>query len=158
MGMTSLTVYLLILFLMLRGVGRAVLEAAALFFLFGAAVGLLSRLRAESQSDKAVDDYGLAAARLLTAPLFSGLAAILGVLVVALTNLSLGGLSLGPTGATTSQAPLLVDVFNVSKNPNGFLVAALFGLTPGLLIDYLQAETNRFKKGIRTSEATGDAR
>jgi hypothetical protein len=34
------------------------------------------------------------------------------------------------------------------------IIAAIFGLTPGLLIDRLQAQGDKFKSNLRTSGAT----
>jgi hypothetical protein len=95
-----------------------------------------------------VEDYGLSRARLIHTPLFSGLAAVGGVMLVmvlpALVNLS----AITPEGAASASggsmppnvAPQLADIFQL--NAISLLVAALFGLTPGLLIDRLhQAET-----------------
>ena len=53
------------------------------------------------------------------------------------------------------QKSFLREIFSLGLNPIGFLAAALFGLTPGLLFDYLQSETDAFRKGLKGSEASG---
>ncbi len=106
--------------------------AGVAFYLVGALVGLFNRLRGEADSDSAVEDYGLALARLVHTPLFSGLAAVSGVLLTAI----LAGFSgVATTSSGTASASLLSDIFKL--NPGSLLLAALFGLTPGLLIDRL---------------------
>ena len=52
------------------------MKAAIIFYFVGAIVGLFSRLYTESQSDSAIDDYGLTIARIAVIPIISGLAAV----------------------------------------------------------------------------------
>ena len=81
--------------------------AASIFYLVGAAIGLWGRLRSELQTEIGAEDYGLTAARLITTPLFSGLAAIFGVVLVAL--LPYVNTVFGPTHPSltiTSTSPL----------------------------------------------------
>src|SRR5712692_31184 len=139
----ALGTYLLLVLLVLDQVDRKVVCAASVFFLFGGLVGFVGRLRDEASTDKGIEDFGLAAARLITAPLLSGLAAIFGVMLVGLAHLKIGDLALGPTPAPGSSFPMLTEIFSLGKNPAGFIAAALFGLTPGLLISYLQSETSK---------------
>jgi hypothetical protein len=59
--------------------------AGTVFFMAGALVGLFKRLRDDSASDSsAEEDYGFSRARLVHTPLFSGLAAIGGVILFAM--------------------------------------------------------------------------
>jgi hypothetical protein len=155
---TGLGAYLLLILLMLRGLNPATVGAAAVFFSFGAIVGLLTRLHGESQVDKAVEDFGLSITRLIAAPLLAGLAAVFGVLLVGLAHISIGNVTLGPPAASGSSFPQLQNIFSLVTNPIGFLAAALFGLTPSLLFDYLQSETDAFRKGLKTSEASGQTK
>ncbi len=82
MILTALTAYALLAIAVIRNAPKHAIVAASVFYLVGATVGLYSRLRTQSQADTAVEDYGLSAARLVTTPVFSGLAAICGVVLV----------------------------------------------------------------------------
>ncbi len=106
--------------------------AGVAFYLVGALVGLFNRLRSEADSDSAVEDYGLALARLVHTPLFSGLAAVSGVLLTAILAGFSGVATATPTDTSVSLLPTIFKI-----NPGSLLLAALFGLTPGLLIDRL---------------------
>lgn len=90
---TGLLTYVLLCVVILAGALPAAIKAGMIFYLVGAMVGLFSRLYSESQSnsqaEKAVDDYGLTTARVVVMPLLSGLAAIGGVLLVAMLSLTL---------------------------------------------------------------------
>jgi hypothetical protein len=79
--LTGLTLYVLLQFTMLAGVSRPAIISATAFYLVGALVGLFSRLYNEAQTSTSIDDYRLALARLVATPLYSGLAAVAGVLV-----------------------------------------------------------------------------
>src|SRR5215831_2309471 len=58
------------------------LSAATAFFLVGAVVGLFNQLYLDASTEIATEDYGLATARLLHTPLFSGLAVLGGVVLI----------------------------------------------------------------------------
>jgi hypothetical protein len=197
-------------------------------------VGLLSRLQRESTEEGGVQDYGLTTARLYRTPLFCGLAAVGGVILVAMlpyaadvltpekgsaagsspsakqveqtetnvvpesaTNVvpsTTTNAAAGPrTSATESEAastnssaitpaqsmetnapsggsasssdkgkilePLrpLTDIFDLKNNLMGLLVAAIFGLTPGLLFTELEQQGEKLKAAIKTSEPTQGA-
>jgi hypothetical protein len=147
----------LLLLLVLNQVNRHVVVAASVFFLFGGLVGFVGRLRDEAAAEKGVEDFGLSTARLLTAPLLSGLAAIFGVLLVGLAHVKIGDFALGPSPLPGSSFPMLIDLFDLRKNPAGFMAAALFGLTPALLIRYLQSQTTKLNQAIKASEPSGQA-
>jgi hypothetical protein len=151
----ALGTYLLLVLLVLDKVDSKVVFAASVFFLFGGLVGFVGRLRDEASTDKGIEDFGLATARLITAPLLSGLAAIFGVMLVGLAHLKIGDLALGPAPASGSSFPLLTQIFSLGKNPAGFVAAALFGLTPALLINYLQSQTSKLNQALKSSEASG---
>ena len=55
-------------------------------FLVGAVVGLFSRLRFDYEDEIAIDDFGLSAMRHFAAPQLSGIAAVLGVGLLAFTT------------------------------------------------------------------------
>lgn len=142
--------------------------AAAAFYLVGAIVGLFNRMYGESSEDAAIEDYGLSRARLLLTPILSGLAAVGGVLITAMLIGSINGAVLTPgaegsppvtTPAETSagdSAPLSLphpqDVFNLQQYPFGLVIAAIFGLTPGLLISRLKKESDSYKVDLQMSE------
>lgn len=153
----GLGTYVLLLLLVLNQVNRRVVLAASVFFLFGGLVGFVGRLRDEAAAEKGVEDFGLSTARLLTAPLLSGLAAIFGVLLVGLVHLKIGDFALGPSPPPGSSFPMLINLFDLRTNPAGFVAAALFGLTPALLISYLQSQTTKLNQAIKASEPSGQA-
>ena len=181
---TGLTAYALLAIAIIREASQAAIAAAATFYLVGATVGLLNQLRGVSQSDTAVEDYGLSTARLITMPLFCGLAAIGGVVLTAMPQMANPSASLTSpltitkpstlatftsarkvpaknkpslTAATTpppSSMRPLDDIFDLRRNFIGLLVAAVFGLTPGLLFERLQQQSDKYKTDLKSSEAT----
>ena len=141
-GFTAITVYALLWSALLSRVTVAAVEAAISFYLIGAVIGLFSRLYSESKSDSGVDDFGLSLTRLLTAPLLSGLAGVLGVVL----------LSMAATTQGQVQAGALADAFDLGKTPLNLVTAAVFGLTPGLLLDQLSQKTEQFKQDLKSSQ------
>ena len=127
------------------------LVGAATFYLVGSLVGLIARLRSEAQSNSAQDDYGLFEARLIQTPLLSGLAAVAGVFLVAV------GTPLLTPGNSAVPLTNLQDVFDLSKNMIGLLAAAVFGLTPELVLKELQAYGDNRLKDLESSQATTTA-
>jgi hypothetical protein len=156
----------------------------------GAIVGLFNRLGADSEAESAVDDYGLARARLVHTPLFCGLAAVGGVVITALLPVVLNVAAVTPRAATASptavsaparqatgnptlttgaaataaatadsgqEAPSLVAIFDLQRHPFGLVIAAIFGLTPRLLIRRLQEQTDRYKADLRSTKAPATA-
>ncbi|HYC07631.1 MAG TPA: hypothetical protein VEG29_06870, partial [Candidatus Binatia bacterium] len=123
------------------------LISAVVFFLVGALVGLFNRLRIEAGSSRAVEDFGLFEARLLHTPLLSGLAAVGGVFLIAVLPAFSAVVA---TGATVETVPLkpLADVFDVTKNQVGLLVAAVFGLAPDSLLTILKKQADRYKDDL----------
>ncbi len=54
--------------------------------------------------------------------------------------------------------PPLADIFNLAKNGFGLLIAAVFGLTPDLLINRLQGQADQYKTDLaQTSVETRGA-
>src|SRR5215467_992245 len=135
MILTGLTMYVLLQFAILAGAPPATMRSVTAFFLVGALVGLFYRLYTESQTSKSIDDYRLALARLVAIPLFSGLAAVGGVLL---------------TQTVTST----VNVFDPKNILAELIVAAAFGLTPSLLFGMLQKQTEQYKTDLKSTEAT----
>jgi len=132
--------------------------AFSAFYLTGAVVGLFRQLQAAStRYAVAEDDFGLSYARLLHAPLFSGLAAVAGVMLTALASQLM--LANGTTGGSTSPVtiPSLDQVFSLSTNQGGLLFAAMFGLVPNLFIARLQLRAESYKDDLRSSETAEHA-
>lgn len=190
--------------------------AGAAFFLVGGVIGLFRQLRTAANA-KAIseEDYSLSVVRLIHTPLFSGLAAVGGVVITAMlldviptfqtvtpatptqtdqavtttaettttpqeptatepaatapaatTTVEDGGEEAPPaatdqdsaqTGEAQAeeqgQVPGLSEIFDLSENPIGLVIAAIFGLTPSLLITRLQAQTEQYKQSLQDTEA-----
>jgi hypothetical protein len=135
--LTGLVLYVLIEFVIIT-INRIetevpMLEAATIFFIVGAIVGLFGRLYNQSKTDTSIDDFRLAASRLMAAPLYSGLAALGGVLIVQKTVLNSS------------------NVFEL--NLSNILIAAVFGLTPGLFSNAIQKEADQYKSDLSSTGA-----
>jgi hypothetical protein len=113
--------------------------AGVLYFLVGAVAGLFNRLYSESQADHAVDDYGLAMARILTLPVYAGLAGVGGVLLTSLTS--------AQAGVST-----LSSVFEFQNRPLVLVVAAAFGLAPALLVEGLTKQGKQYASAVKSTE------
>jgi uncharacterized membrane protein len=146
---TGLLTYVLLCVIITMNVRVESMKAAIIFYLVGAIVGLFSRLYTESQSDSAIDDYGLTVARLVVIPVLSGLAAVAGVLIVAIISLNL--LNAPGTTPPSTGLPKLEVVYDLVQNRQGIVVAALFGLTPNLLINILQQKADYAKTQLKNS-------
>ena len=139
----------------LERVPQSELATAAAFFLVGGVVGLFNRLRLEADSGVATDqDFGLFDARLLHTLLISGLAGVGGVFLMSAAPGA--GAVLGSQAPTVSLPPL-EEVFNPATNRLGLLVAAVFGLTPDLIIGKLRQQTDALKQDLSSSEAATQA-
>jgi len=164
-------------------VGREAILAAAAFFLVGAVVGLFDQLRRGSGTETAPEeDYGVARARLLYVPLLSGLAAVGGVLVTAMLYGTLNN-TIPPNEAAaatpsptvvaatvtptpepegvrefTPEVPALERVFDFQENRFSLLIAAVFGLTPGLLVARLQNQATRYTSELQSTSAQSISR
>jgi len=181
--LTGLTAYaLLALAVLVQAPAKGIMAAAA-FYLVGAVVGLFDQLRLSSRGRTPTEeDYGLERARLVYAPILSGLAAVGGVAITALLYATVSGslivyqppptppaqASATPTTAsaqvTNSQAqsganvltlpsPTLNEVFDLDSNQFGLVLAAVFGLTPGLLVSRLQGQADRIKADLQSTSA-----
>src|SRR5919204_4169414 len=142
-GFTAFAVLALAL---VEEVERRWVAAAVTYYLIGAVIGLFQQLRAASAADTVTEeDYGLATARLINTPLFSGIAAVGGVALAVLAPLASPGSKQGTAN--------LEQVFDLARYPAGIVIAAVFGLTPTLLITRLQRQTEQYKADLRGSEA-----
>jgi hypothetical protein len=150
-GMVTLFVtYALLALAILMGASESTIVAALTFFLVGGLVGLFSQLRSTSSETvrSGEDDFGLALARLIYVPVLSGLAGIGGVLVMTMLYPSLGVPLDVSTSAAGVSTPQLAEIFDLSRNGFGLLVAAVFGLTPDLLINRLQGQADQYKSKL----------
>ncbi len=123
---TGLLLYVLVEFAIMINVGAEMLKAATILFSVGGLVGLFSRLYDQSKTDTSIEDYRLATARLIAAPLYSGLSAIGGVLVI--------------------QRAFDLSVASI-------LIAAAFGLTPSLFTSAIQKEADQYKTDLKSTTA-----
>jgi hypothetical protein len=199
----SANAYALLGVAMIAGATRSQILAAAVYFLIGATVGLFKQLHsAWSVRERGGEDYGLDTVRLIQTPLFSGLAAVGGVVLTLMllaatpspsnpptsrtsssttptaatgatgpTGASGAGAT-GPTGAAggtgtnssqsgepearADKVPSLSEIFDLDRNPITLVIAAVFGLTPALLISRLSAQSERYKAELKSSERTQD--
>jgi hypothetical protein len=125
------------------GASRSAMLAATVFYLVGAGIGLFNRLNQQFQAQAGVEDYGLTTARLVAVPVYSGLAAVAGVLITAVA---------GTATATAPRVPDLVTVFGIPPVTGLLVVAAAFGATPALVLSRLSDAAEKFKSGITSTE------
>jgi hypothetical protein len=146
MNLGLLTYALLVFALVMTPEPRAILWAA-IYFLIGAITALFARARVEWSTASAVDDFGLTRARLVHLPWLAGLAAVGGVLVTAVL-----GPQLVPTGES-GTVTAVAEVFN-GGNTSLLIVAAVFGLTPDLIIRRLEQQTEKYKADLESTQST----
>lgn len=164
---TGLTVFVLLSTAMIWEAKRSEVLAASVFFLVGAAVGLFDRLRRESEAETAVDyDYGLSAAQLVIIPLFSGLGAVGGVLLMAMLPFSTTVFA--PKAAPSVPSALVIRA--ASPLPPGEVAKAYFemleatdGVQPhkwtvsrGAIPDGLVLSDRGLLSGTPTNDGTGE--
>jgi hypothetical protein len=150
---TGLVTYIFLGIAFMMQASVASIVAFSAYYLTGSVVGLFRQLQAAStRYAVAEDDFGLSYARLLHAPLFSGLAAVAGVMLTALASqLMLANGTTGATGRVT--IPSLDQVFSLHTNQGGLVFAAMFGLVPNLFIARLQLRAESYKADLRSSES-----
>ncbi len=141
---TGFLMYILLCLPIVSNIDSSYVIAATIFFLVGAIVGLFNRLYLETKIDNAINDFGLSMARVIATPVLSGLAAVSGVLIIAMV-------------ASTTQNSIkfpedLASIYTI--NPWHILLAAIFGLAPGLLIGMLQQKAETYKSDIKSSKAS----
>jgi hypothetical protein len=130
-AMTGGATYLLLALALLLGAPRTAIGYVSALYLVGAVVGLFLQLRSDAKRGSAVEDYGLATVRLVHVPLLSGIAAVAGV---------------GLTGLAGTQT--LAKLFDIVNVPTMLIIAATFGLTPGLLLNQLRSEADKYKEEL----------
>jgi hypothetical protein len=129
-----------------EAVSAGVVGAATFFLIGGVVGGLYSRLRSAMEAETAAEDYGLSTARLFATPLFSGLAAVGGVILTeAVTHLA------QPTIQTVGVGQML------EITPLHLVMAALFGLVPARFFDRLGQAEDRVAN-LRRTEPLGSGK
>jgi hypothetical protein len=146
------TAYALLGIAMIWDVGQTQIAAAAAFYLVGATVGVFAQLQAMSSTTVLEEDYGLRRVRLYQTPLFCGVAAVGGVVVTSMF-LALTPVPTAGKGKGAEKPPPLEKIFNLRKYPVNILIAAIFGLTPSLLITRLHAAGEQYKRDLKSTEA-----
>lgn len=139
--LTNVTLFAFAVVAVASGAKGPAMLAATVFYLVGATIGLFSRLYQQFQAQTAIEDYGLTMARLLAIPVYSGLAAVAGVVVTVVAGT-----------ATGSKAPELSSVFSIPPGIGLLVVAAAFGAAPDLVLKRLADASEKFKTGIASTE------
>jgi hypothetical protein len=139
-GATGILAYLLFGLALVGGATKTQITAGATFYLVGGLVGLFRQLQLASARDTvSQEDFGLQAVRLIHTPLFSGIAAVAGVVLLRI--------------ASEPQVLDAASIFNLQLNRADLAIAAVFGLTPNLLISQLQAKAESYKSDLKNTEA-----
>jgi hypothetical protein len=113
---------------------------ALIYFTVGALIGIFPLVRTALTADTAVDDFGLSTARAIHTPLFSGLAAVIGVVLVSV-------------GTAVDKSAIFIDVFDSLKLT--YLVsAAVFGLVPDLIIQRLTQQADKYREDLKSIQST----
>lgn len=131
------------------------------------------------------DDYGLTMARVLITPVFSGLAALIGVglatllsitlvtltpaqsntgtsvstptaIVATVTPIAAPGSATAPMSRTVPNYPPLDQVYNLTTNVQGIIFAVIFGFLPSLVINALQKEASLMMGQLKSTEPGED--
>jgi hypothetical protein len=148
--------YLVLGLAIVAGAGPEQIIAGIVFYLVGAVVGLFRQLAAASSADtQAAEDYGLDDARLIQRPLFSGVAAVGGVVLTTIAvALAPPATSSGSKAKPAPEVPSLEEIFDLGENKLAVVYAAFFGLTPALFARRLGAAAERFKADLQSTESS----
>jgi hypothetical protein len=121
---------------------RRPIVAAVAFYMVGAVVGLFKRLHVGGHGGGRDDDAYITTIRLIETPLFSGLAAVGGVVASSL---------LAAQTQTNGKLTSLDDIFHVTTT--SIVAAAVFGLTPNLLVSVLADRAKTARADLASSHA-----
>jgi hypothetical protein len=122
-------------------------------------------LRTDGGQQNAVEDYGVARARLWVSPLLSGLTALGGVVLVyylpsAIAALMQGTAAQLPFGAGAAQnapvTPTLNQIFSLQTNAAILVPAAVFGFAPNVFLNVLRTTANRYEAALSSTGATAN--
>jgi hypothetical protein len=149
-------------FVVFAGITFDELVSGIAFYLAGAIVGLFNRLNLDATSETGVEDFGLSTARLLNTPLFSGLAALGGVLIVP-TLAAISTVSFSQdvfVGGTATPVPFIAfsSLLDPRYRPVGIAFAVIFGLTPSMLLGRLQEKTEQFKSDLKSTTSSSGSK
>lgn len=139
----GLAAYALLVLAILANAHHKAILWATVFFLVGAVAGFFARLHAEWTSDTATDDFGLSTARLIHIPWLSGLAAVGGVLITSILD---DNQFINNIGSTSTLSELF------KSSPALLVVAAVFGLTPDLIIRRLTQQADKYKEDLQSTQ------
>ena len=142
---TGVAVYGLLWLSIMSGAEPYTIRAAMAFYMIGATVGLFNRLYSEAGGTSEGGDYHLGLTRLIGVPLLSGVAAVIGVVIVAMVAEA--------QLETAGQTSTLVETFDLIAKPLNVVTAAVFGFTPGLVVDRLKRQTERYQSELRSTRA-----
>jgi hypothetical protein len=155
MGVTALVTHILLCVAILTNSSNVtMIMGATAFYMVGAIAGLFGRFYNESMKSNCIDDYGLSQARLLATPLLSGLAGIGGVLITIILYTTLIMPNIGNCTTTQALQITLANIFRPDE-PSYLLTAAVFGLTPNLIISSLQQRSHRYSVDLEKSKSAG---
>jgi hypothetical protein len=124
-----------------EAVAAGVVGAATFFLIGGVVGGLYSRLRFAMEAESAVEDYGVSTARLFATPLFSGLAAVGGVILTE---------AVAQLAQPSAQAIGIGQMFELTAAH--LIMAALFGLVPARFFDRL-GQADEKVANLRSTQA-----
>ncbi|HXL37341.1 MAG TPA: hypothetical protein VN954_09105 [Ktedonobacteraceae bacterium] len=131
--LTAFFTYILVIIAILANVPRMNTINAMVFYFLGAIVGLFGRLFDERNADKVIDDYGLSMIRIIVTPLISGLAVLIGILIL-----------------TTSST--IATIYTITMQ--NLIYAAVLGFAPNILINNLQSKSEEIKSQIKSTSPT----
>jgi hypothetical protein len=144
---TAIAGYALLALAILAKAPLQAVMSGVVYYVVGATVGLFDQLRIDRDREGGEEDFGFSRARLFYVPVLSGLAAVGGVMVVALLNEAI-------YFRAGEQQRSLHDIFNIRNFSLGLVIAAVFGLTPSLLVDRLSAKARDYRKALTLTSAT----
>lgn len=147
-ALTGFTVYMLLGLAIIWQAPPKAIVAAAAFYIVGALIGLFNRLRIQARDTATIDDFWLPLAQLNLTQLLSGLAAVGGVLITAYGVVY----SSAAATQTAQRIPTPNEIYDLRMYPFGLIVAAVFGLSPGLLLSGLQQQVNKYKDALTSTE------
>ena len=116
------------------------------YFMIGAVLGgLYGRLREAMESESAVDDYGLSTARLVATPVFSGVAAVIGI----------GMVEVLADPGQSNTAKFFDAIYR--GTPYHYLQAILFGLIPAEVLHRLELAKTQLMNIEQSQLAEGES-
>jgi hypothetical protein len=61
--------------------------------------------------------------------------------------------TVNPSQVQPQPATTLSSIFNIQTYPFSIIIAAIFGITPGLLVDQLKQQTEQYKRDLRSTRS-----